>query len=178
MHKKLHSRNNCQFSLQESSEMSLSIIGNEKNRTFFITILGEFFSEWTKKTAKMGKELGIEWMKEIPKLIKVRLSWVTFLKRHLSSHFLTFVQHDGMTFFKRSFTANWCLKISVENYSTMKKPLYEAPLLGMCMRRDYNKKTFSWAAIAATTYKQFRVCWKTWQTEKSFMGTSSPVNKK
>ena len=61
MHKKLHSRNNCQFTLQESSEMSLAIIGNEKKPIFFfITILGEFFSEWTKKTAEMGKELGIE----------------------------------------------------------------------------------------------------------------------
>ena len=94
---------------------------------FFITILGEFFFRVDEKTAKMGKELGIEWMKEIPKLIKVRLSWVTFLKRHLSSHFLTFVQHDGMTFFKRSFTANWCLNFCWKLLYHEKATIWSSP---------------------------------------------------
>ena len=42
MHQKLHSRKNCQFSLQESSEMSLSIIG----------IWGNFFPSGRKNPRK------------------------------------------------------------------------------------------------------------------------------
>ena len=43
--------------------MYLSIIGNEKNRTFFNTILGEFFFRVDEKNRENGKGIGY-WMNE------------------------------------------------------------------------------------------------------------------
>ena len=61
---------------------------------------------------------------------------------------LPFVQFDEwMTFFqKKLHSLQIDALISVENYSTMKKPLYEAaPLLGMQLDNK-KKQTFSWVA--------------------------------
>ena len=61
---------------------------------------------------------------------------------------LPFVQFDEwMTFFqKKLHSLQIDVLISVENYSTMKKPLYEAaPLLGMQLDNK-KKQTFSWVA--------------------------------